>query len=135
MAIQGILIVADAIRVHPDQTWSVLRGGITNLHAARTEPIQFRGSVFARITGDIGDIGQHRFELRFINADGERIVPDVTGEFNLSRQALIGNIAADLALVLPAYGTYTFVLRVDAVEVCRWQLTAAERPAATGGPA
>lgn len=129
----AFLLLADAARAHPDGTFSLLRGGISRLHSARTEPIQFRGSLIARLHGGAGEDGDHPFEIRLMNDHGEDIMPRITGTFPIKTGGGAGQVVAELQVPIPAYGSYKFVLRVDNQVTAEWPLEAVERPPATGG--
>ena len=127
---KGIIIVADAARVHSDNTFSMLRGGIDRVYAPRTKPIHFRGSFLTRISGALSEAGPHDFQLRLMNEDGQSIAPDINGQFTVPEGGGSAIAAGDFGLVLPAYGRYTFALRVDRQELATWEVHAVETPAA-----
>lgn len=132
---KGVVLLADAARVHPDGTFSLLRGGIDRVQVPRTQPIHFRGSVLARITGEAGEGGEHDFKIRVINEDGQSIAPDISGLFQIKETGGSAVVAVDCGFVLPAYGRYSFVLIVNRHQVDSWDLRAveAEPPRTAGG--
>ena len=123
---KGFIIVADAARVHPDGTFSILRGGIDRIQTPRTQPIHFRGSFVARVTGSLSEACDHEFQLRIINEEGQSIAPDINGNIRVPEEGGSAVAAADFALILPAYGRYTFALLVDRQEIDNWEIHAAE---------
>lgn len=125
---RGFLIIADAARVHPDGTFSLLRGGVDQVFAPKTQPVQFRGSMVARIAGDLSEAGTHEIQLRILNEDGQTIVPDITGQFAIPDGGGVGVTVIDFALILPAYGRYTFALNVDKQKLDAWEVRATEPP-------
>ena len=125
---KGFLLLADAARAHPDGTFSLLRGGVDQVFSPRTQPFQFRGSVVARIMGDLSEAGAHDFQLRILNEDGQAIVPEITGQFSIPDGGGVGVAIMDFALILPSYGRYTFALNVDKQKLDSWEVRASETP-------
>lgn len=128
---RGFILLADAARVCPDGTFSLLRGGIDRIQVPRTQPIHFRGSVVARIAGGLSEAGKHEFQLRILNEDGQSIAPDITGGFEIPEGGGGAMAAVDFALILPSYGRYTFCLLVDRQEIDTWEVRAVEAKGTT----
>lgn len=132
---RGFILLADAARVHPDGTFSLLRGGIDRVQVPRTQPIHFRGSVVVRIAGSLSEAGEHEFSLRILNEDGQSIAPDITGRFKIPEGGGGAVAVVDFALVLPSYGRYSFCLLVDRHEIDTWDVRAVEAKGITdSGP-
>ena len=112
---KGILLLADSATAHPDGTVSMLRMGITRLwvQPKTPGPFAFRGSLIARITGDLGDAGQHNFDLKCLDEDGEEVAPAIAGSVNLAKEGGEANLIVNMAVALPRIGKYVFVIRVD----------------------
>jgi len=125
---KGFLLVADAARIHPDRTFSLLRGGIDRLQTPANKPITFRGAVVARIAGTMTEAGPHQFRIRVLNEDGQPVAPDINGTMHVPEGGGAANIVAEFSLILPAYGRYTFCLLVDKHEVDTWEVRAEKAP-------
>ncbi|MBI4604599.1 MAG: hypothetical protein HY721_21770 [Planctomycetes bacterium] len=128
---KGVLLLADAVRAHPDGTFSLLRGGIDRVHAPRTQPIHFRGSLVARVVGTLAEAGEHDFQLRILNEEGQSIAPDIIGGFRIPEAGGGAVAVTEFALILPAYGRYTFSLLVDRHELDAWEVRAVEAQTST----
>jgi hypothetical protein len=128
---KGFILLADAARVHPDGTFSLLRGGIDRVNGPRTQPIHFRGSVVTRIFGTLSEAGDHDLRLRLLNEEGQSIQPDITGGFRIPEGGGGAVAVLDFALILPAFGRYTFSLLVDRHELDTWELRAVESQSTT----
>jgi hypothetical protein len=128
---RGFILLADAARSHPDGTFSLLRGGIDRVNVPRTQPIHFRGSIVARIFGTLSEAGAHDFRLRILSEDGQSIVPDISGGFRIPEGGGGAVAVVDFALILPAYGRYTFSLLVDRHELDTWEIRAVEQQSTT----
>ncbi|MGQ9591328.1 MAG: DUF6941 family protein [Planctomycetota bacterium] len=102
------------------------------VQVARTQPIHFRGSLVARIVGALSEGGEHEFQLRILNEDGQSIAPDMTGRFRIPEGGGGAVAVTDFALVLPSYGRYVFCILVDRHEIDTWEVRAVEAPAVTG---
>ena len=123
---KGALLIADSARSHPDGTFSLLRGGIDRVHVLAGQPIVHRGSVVARMSGEAADAGKHEFILRVGTQSGKPVAPEMSGAFEIPRGG--GGVVAvlDFALRLPAFGTYSFVLVVDHVDLDTWRVEVLE---------
>ena len=124
---QATVILADAATTHPDGTFSLLRGGITNVHVPPDKPIVFRGALVARIVGRPGEDGPHNFKIVCIDEDGRSVSPDFTGTFEVPRGGGAINLALNMQLTLPKFGRYTFSVMVDRNQLVDWTLEAKER--------
>lgn len=129
---RGVILIADAVRAHNDGTFSLLRGGIDRIRAPRTQPIHFRGSFLIRMTGGGSEAGRHDFQLRLRSEDGQSVVPDINGSFNVPDGGGSSVAVGDFNFVLPRYGRYTFDLLVDQQESSVWEIQAVELPQTTG---
>ena len=125
---RAFLVLSDTARAHSDGTFSLLRGGIGNVQTPSNQAIQFRGSVVARITGNMSEAGSHEFMIRILNEDGQPVAPDMGGTFNVPEGGGAGNVVADFGLILPQPGRYTFALSVDRHEIDTWEIRAEEAP-------
>jgi len=127
---RGVLLIADAARVHPDGTFSILRGGVNRVQAPRSAPIHFRGSVVVRVAGDLAEAGPHEIRLRVLNQDGHSIQPDVTAQVHIGDGGGSAVAVIDFSFLLPGYGRYTFALLIDDQRADSWEVRAEEPEAA-----
>lgn len=127
---KAFLLVADAARPHPDGTFSLLRGGISEVHVPRDKPVTFKGAVIARIVGSRGESGPHEFKMQCVNEDGASVAPDLSGSFDLAPHGGSVHLIWDLQLVLPRHGRYECSLAVDRHQLDSWILEAKEPPQA-----
>jgi hypothetical protein len=85
----------------------------------------------------MGDAGAHQFDLRCMNDDGAEAMPKMQGQFNVPQGGGVNNLILNFQTALPRQGRYTFVLRVDNVQLDVCTIQVAQTPAgqnATGGP-
>ena len=129
----GFIYLSDCARQHPDGTVSLLRGGIDRIHTPRNQPINFHGSFVARMAGSLGEAGMHDFKLRLLMEDGQTVVPDITGRFEIPQGGGAATAVVDFALILPSYGRYSLVLIVDNHELDTWEVRALEAQVKTSG--
>jgi hypothetical protein len=115
------IILADAATVHPDGTFSLLRGGIQNTTVAEGQPLIFRGAMMLRIEATPMDIGQHEFAIKVINADGKDIAPNLSGGFEITQQGRVANLAVSFNFVFPAVGDYEFAVDIDGEPMGAWR--------------
>lgn len=131
------MILAEAATGHPDGTISMLRAGITHVWV-QNPPYALQAALVSRIEAEMGDSGAHQFDLRCMNDDGAEAMPKMQGQFNVPQGGGVNNLILNFQTALPRPGRYTFVLRVDNVQldICTIQVT--QTPAgqnAPGGPA
>jgi hypothetical protein len=125
--LKGRLILAEHATAHQDGTLSILRSGINA--AWGKLPVPFQGALATRIEGDLGDSGSHRFDLRCMNSDGADVMPKLQGGFEVPKGGGVMNFVLSISMQFPGYGSYTFVLRVDDVQLDSWSISVTE-----GGP-
>ena len=75
------LILADAARVHPDNTFSLLRGGIATVNVPKNAPVFFKGALLVRVAGAPSEAGAHEIRIVCIDEDGEQTGQEMTGSF------------------------------------------------------
>src|SRR3990167_5274284 len=118
--VKAFLLLADAAKPHPDGTFSLLRGGISELHVPSNKPVTFKGSVVARIVGNLGESGPHEFKMVCVNEDGASVAPDLSGNFDFPSKGGTVHLIWDLQLVLPKHGMYEFSIAVDKHQLDVW---------------
>ena len=122
------LIMADAATTHPDGTFSLLRGGISQINIPRNSPIVFRGALAARISASPSERGAHTFRVVCADQDGGLIGHEMTGNFSIAPEGGAGCVVVMIELILPRLGKYQFSLSVDGHEMDTWPLEAKEIP-------
>lgn len=125
------LIVAEAVSIHPDGTFSLLRGGITHVWGDLAPPrsmVPFKGAVIVRIEADAADRGRHEFDVRCMTQDGATLGPEIKGGFDVPQGGGINNLVLNTSFGFPSHGIYEFVARVDQRVVDRWKLHVQPRP-------
>ncbi len=118
------LILADSARTHPDGTFSMLRGGITQLNVSPNNPVFFRGTLLVRIVGTSSESGTHEFKIVCVNEDGAHVGPDFSGSFETPPQGGTVQLSIDMQFVFPRLGHYEFSLSVDRHQLGAWALDA-----------
>ena len=107
----------------------MLRAGITHVWV-QNQPYNLQASLVSRIEAELGDAGTHNFDLRCMNDDGAEVMPKMQGQFNAPQGGGANNLILNFATAFPKLGRYTFVLRVDNVQLdaCWVQVTQAPAP-------
>src|SRR5262245_42940969 len=126
---KAFILLADAASAHPDGTFSLLRGGITEVNVPMGQALVFHGAFVVRIVGTLADAGQHTMAIKVITEDGKSVAPDVQGQFAIPAGGGATQVVASFNMVLPAYGKYVFWLSVDRAEADSWEMRVRE-PAA-----
>ena len=106
---------------HPDNTFSMLRAGLNQITGA-APPFTLNATLVARIVTDLVDRGDHQFDVRCMDEDGADVLPTLEGQFTGPPQGGNINLILGLALGFPHPGRYVFCLRIDNVEVDRWNI-------------
>ena len=120
------MILAEAATGHPDGTISMLRAGITHVWV-QNPPYALQAALVSRIEAEMGDAGAHQFDLRCMNDDGAEVMPRMQGQFAVPQGGGANNLILNFTTAFPEAGRYTFVLRVDNVQLdqCSVQVTPA----------
>jgi len=124
--VKAWILLADAASAHPDGTFSLLRGGITELNVPRGQPLAFQGAFVVRVFGSIGDAGPHELAIRVTSEDGKSVAPNLQGNFNIPPGGGATQVVASFNLIFPAYGRYTFFLTIDRQQADSWEIKAQE---------
>ena len=128
------LILADAARVHPDSTFSLLRGGITTVNIPRNAPILFKGALLVRVAGQPSEAGPHEVKIVCMDEDGGQIGQEISGSFEIAPKGGSVQIVVDMSMIMPRHGTYEFAVTVDKQQMARWPLETKEvQPQGGGG--
>ena len=127
------LLLAESATSHPDGTFSVLRAGVTNVWGDKP-PVNLQASLVTRIDADLGDVGDHRIEIMCMDEDGKEVMPKLEGNFQVARGGGHNNILLNFGFGFPAFGLYTFVVRVDGMQYDTWTLRASPTPPGQNQP-
>jgi hypothetical protein len=119
------MILAEAASAHPDNTYSMLRGGIDRYSRQQGQPpIVNSGAIIVRINGDRNEVGQHVMTVVLQNEQGQT-QPPAFPQINFTVAPGGGTYIAVLNLTglpLPPTGIYFFRVLVDGNEVTSWRL-------------
>ena len=127
------MLLAEAATGHPDGTISMLRAGITHVWA-HAQPFGLQASLVSRIEAEMGDAGAHNFDLRCMNDDGGEVMPKMQGQFTAPQGGGANNLILNFSTAFPKPGRYTFVLRVDNVQLDACSVHVAQAPNPQGAP-
>jgi hypothetical protein len=127
----GQMIIAEHASVHPDGTFSMLRAGIDRFRAP-SRPVAFRGFLVVRIVADVGEEGEHQFDLRCLNMDGMQALPSVEGQFVTPPGGGSTNLILGLDVAFGEAGRFTWYLRVDRQVVTELPITVEVAPPPAG---
>jgi hypothetical protein len=120
------LILADAARVHPDNTFSLLRGGITTVSVPKNAPVLFKGSLLVRVSGQPSEAGPHEVRIVCVDEDGSQVGQEISGTFEIAPKGGSVQIVVDMSMIMPRHGTYEFAVTVDRQQMARWPLETKE---------
>lgn len=138
---KGFLLLGDYATTHPDNTCTVVRGGVSIVHAERgAVPVGFFAGLLARVKGAPGE---YALRLDVEAPDGAGTVQNLGGiEFPVAITITIpdsptGEAAAQLVgpvrLALPTLGAYRIVLRVGEEVLDTWSFDLSPRPTLAPG--
>jgi len=124
------MFLCDAASSNPDNTFSVLRGGINTITLPAQQPPAEGGQVAAKpiikislvatIELEITEMGRlHNLELALLDADGKRVLPDLRANFQqpVSQKKGTHNIVLNMFINFNNAGTYGFYINVDGNEL------------------
>lgn len=121
---RAALILADAATGHPDGTFSLLRGGITQVNIPPNRPVLFKGALVARVEGTRGEAGKHKFKIVCVTEDGGEVAPPIEGELEIPPQGGAANVVMNMQLAFPKLGNYEFAILIDKQQQAVWPLEA-----------
>ncbi len=121
------MFLCDAATAHPDNTFSVLRGGINRFTLSKIKDskgtiknLPMTGALIATLELERTEMGKlHNVEIAFLNADGKRILPDIRANFQspMSQRKSYHNIILNMSLDIKEAGEYCFYINVDGHEL------------------
>ena len=112
--------MADAGSSHGDGTFSLLRGGITELSVPANKAAHFKGALISRIVGGRSESGRHEANLKCVNEDGRPILPALTAGFEIPQKGGAVNLVMDIQITFPSHGLYEFSVTVDKIQMDSW---------------
>lgn len=120
------IFLCDAATANPDNTFSVLRGGINILNIPippggdLSQLLPRHVALVATIELEVTEMGRlHNVELVFMDNDGKRVLPEIRANFQtpMSSQKGYFNLIVDTLLKIPRAGQYCFYINVDGHEL------------------
>ena len=115
-----LMLIAEAATIHPDQTFSLLKGGINRFTVPASAACAIRCVVLTRMVAEPTERNvRHMFELHCITEDGKR-VSKMSGNFSFGAEQKIHNLLVETVLNLPGPGNYAFALTINNEERERW---------------
>ena len=127
------IILCDAATAHPDNTFSVLRGGIDRF-AIPNLGTSVKLSLIATIELDISERGRlHNAELSLLDMDGARVLPPLAFNFQVPPGNIKHkhNLICDLMIKFHKFGEHCFYINVDGQELGTHSLYVVEVPVPT----
>ncbi|MDE2027341.1 MAG: hypothetical protein KGK03_00970 [Candidatus Omnitrophica bacterium] len=126
------IFLCDAATANPDNTFSVLRGGISALNlsipsggdVSQLPPCQV--TLVATIELEVTEMGRaHQVELHLLDIDGKKVIPEVRGNFQTPVSPRRGyfNLILNTLLKIVKPGEYCFYVNVDGHELGTQPLT------------
>lgn len=124
------MFLCDAATPHPDNTFSVLRGGINrwklpvvkrgpdSAQQISSPPIKL--ALVATIELELTEMGRlHNLEVALLDLDGKRVIPKLMSNFQtpISQRRGYHNIILDMFIKVNNPGEYCFYINVDGHEL------------------
>lgn len=111
------LILCDSANVLADGRFNLLGGGVDQVRANQY-PASGHLTVVVRIEVSPTEVGLHRVNLRFVNADGREVIPPINAELNVDSGVRFVNLVLGLQdFVYPAPGLYSVRIVLDNQDV------------------
>ena len=126
------IFLCDAATANPDNTFSVLRGGISALNLSippngdMSQIPTFQVTLVATIELEVTEMGRlHNVALVLMDLDGQKVLPEVKANFQTPASPRKGYFNLILNSVLKIYkpGEYCFYVNVDGHELGSQPLT------------
>lgn len=120
------LFLCDAASINPDNTFSVLRGGINSINipfkkiAEKAKRPPIRIALVATLELEMTEMGRlHNLELSLLDIDGKKILPDIRSHFQAPVSSKKGfyNIILECFFDFKTPGEYAFYINVDGHEL------------------
>ena len=111
------LILCDSANILADGRFNLLGGGVDQVRASQY-PASGHLTVVVRIEVSPTEVGLHRVNLRFVNADGQEVIPPVNAELNVDSGVRFVNLVLGLQdFVYPTPGFYSVRIVLDNQDV------------------
>jgi hypothetical protein len=126
------IFLCDAATANHDNTFSVLRGGISTLNLSiphdgdLSQIPPFQLTLVATIELEVTEMGRlHNVELIFMDMDGQRVLPEIRASFHppVSPKKGYFNLIINNLLKINKPGEYFFYVNVDGTELGTQPLT------------
>jgi hypothetical protein len=116
--LKSTLILADAASASDDGTFSLLRGGISEVRIVPGQPVVFSGALVARLEASPEEKGTHDVSMRFQTDGGETVgkAADVKFIVGDTKQSVL-NAVMSFHVPLPKLGRYEFSVLVDGKKI------------------
>jgi hypothetical protein len=114
------IFIAEHVTFHDDGTFSLLRGGIDQFRGKPGEQIPISGRLFVMIHADRHETGDHEFKLSVIDLDGNRVVPDIEGEFHVPEGGGRSKFQVPFQFAIDDPGSYEFGFSINGDIKSRW---------------
>ena len=120
------MFLCDAAVMNPDNTYSVLRGGINIFNLTIPKDINpsqlpaIKMAFVATLELEVTEMGRlHNLELILMDRDGHRMLPELKSNFQspVSQRKGYHNILLDIFVPVKASGEYSFYVNVDGHEL------------------
>jgi len=106
--------LCEAINEMPDGRVNILGAGINGMSSPAIYPVDLEMVVFCRLAADATEIGEHTISFRLIDDDGQDILPELDGDFDVEEDTMVSNLIFHFSpLEVPGEGEYSFELVVD----------------------
>lgn len=106
--------LCEAINEMPDGRVNILGAGINGMSPPTLYPVELEIVVFCRLAADPTEIGEHTISFRLIDEDGQDILPELDGDFDVEEDTMVSNLIFHFSpLEVPGEGEYSFELVVD----------------------
>lgn len=124
--LNGFIILADAATAHPDQTFSLLRGGIGRVYAPRNAPPNLRASLLLHIICEPRETGRHTAMVTCVNEQQERITDPFQNQFEVPQGGSVINLVVNIQIIFPRLGRFNFVVEIDGRPFASWPVIVEE---------
>jgi hypothetical protein len=110
--VEALVLLAEAATVHPDGTFSLLKGGIHRLHSHKF-PVTFGGTMLLRLQCHPAESGEHKVVIRFMDEDGRDVASKMETQFCVPEGGGFFNWVIKMMINVPAEGRYSFDIVIN----------------------
>jgi hypothetical protein len=127
------IFLCDSVTSHPDNTFSLLRGGIDNWNV-QVFPTQIRLNfvvIFELLSTEVGRT--HTAELDIIDADGNRLLPQAKIPFSIPIRVNVTRykwnlVGGNIIVPIPKIGKYSLHIGVDGHDLSSTEFQVTQAP-------